>query len=400
MVRPRRADCFLRGCASVVVALLMLCAVAGAEAADKDSQAEADRAAELQKLRARIADLRRALDSVRSQQDAVRTELRTLERRIGSLVHSLKDLSAQLAERTSRLQRLRAERGQHSRELATQRSLLSSQVRAAYAVGRQEYLKLLLNQEDPAAAGRVFTYYDYFNRARSQRIAAVSETLQKLQAVERAIEQETSQLTRLRDRQQGDKAELEQAHSARAAVMAKLDREIRTGDQELARLLENERELEKVIAAINEVLADVPVELERGPNFAASRGQLTWPTRGAVDQLFGTRREKSRVIWNGVIINANEGHEVRAVSRGRVAFADWLRGYGLLMIIDHGNGYMTLYGHAQSLFKEAGDWVETDELIATVGRSGGRASAGLYFEIRHNGKPVNPVQWCRRGRRG
>ncbi len=389
-----------RWCISLGLAAVLSGAGVTAAKAETAPPSEAEKAAELKKLRARIADLRETLEAVRSQQDAVRTELRDLERRIGRLVHNLKELSAQLAERTARLQALRNEQRLRQGELATQRELLANQVRAAYAIGRQEYLKLLLNQEDPAAAGRVFTYYEYFNRARSTRIASVTETLNKLQSVQRAIEEETAQLTRLRDEQQRDKDDLQQAHRGRAAVMAKLDSEIRTGDQELARLLEDERELERVIAAITEALADVPVELERGASFAASRGKLTWPTGGPVEQLFGTRREKSRVTWNGVIINAVEGHEVRAVARGRVAFADWLRGYGLLLIIDHGNGYMTLYGHAQSLFKEAGDWVESDELIATVGRSGGRTAAGLYFEIRHNGKPVNPVQWCRRGRRG
>ncbi len=340
--------------------------------------------------------MRKELDTLRGQHDAARQALQQVEKAIGQRVRSLRDTAQQLTGVEKRLGTLHGEQTRLRAKLARQRALLARQVRAAFAIGRQEYLKLLLNQQDPAAMGRVMTYYDYFNRARAKRIRAALATLDQLHQVEADIQTQSATLQALQNRQQQDKQKLEASYKERARVVASLRAQLSSKGQQLARMVENEKHLDRLLRAINEALADIPADPGNRKPFPQLKGRLPSPTQGKIRDLYGHPR-LGTVNWKGAIIQAPEGRAVRAVSHGRVAFADWLRGYGLLMIIDHGNGYMTLYGHNQALYKETGDWVEPGDVIATVGDSGGANQAGLYFEIRHNGRPVDPGRWCRRG---
>ena len=351
--------------------------------------------AELEQLKKRIESLRDDLNTVKGQHDTARKELRATESRIGKLVQNLRHLRNQLKDQEQRLENLQRDRARLKKEVKQQRTLLADQISAAYVIGRQEYLKLLLNPEDPAVAGRVFTYYRYFNQARSTRIDNAMLGIQELAAVEDSIARETDKLRQLQKQKRRDRSALENTVRARKLVVAQLKTELMTKGAELDRLVENERDLEKLLNAIREMLADIPAEAGEQKSFASLKGRLSWPAMGRVEKLFGKKRGGGRVTWNGVIIHSAEGNNVRAVSRGRVAYADWLRGYGLLVIVDHGDGFMSLYGHNQSLYKETGDWVEAGEVLAAVGNSGGRETAGLYFEIRQNGRPSNPVKWCR-----
>lgn len=351
------------------------------------------KAAELARLRERIAQTQRQLQAMRGRHDAARAALRQTERRIGHLAKGLRRVHAQLAVKGRKLAHLRTKETKLQARLAEQRKLLAKQIRAAYAIGRQEYIKMLLNQQSPAALGRVVTYYDYFNRARTKRIHAALDTLEQLDTVKHAIIDARRKLRALQGRQRHDKRDLEATYHQRAAAVAHLDAQIHTKAQQLARMKHNEQALQTLLNALRDVLADIPAKPGNRKPFRDLKGQLAWPVRGHVERLFG-RRQLGQLRWNGVIIRAPEGRKVRAISHGRVAFADWLRGYGLLIIIDHGNGYMSLYGHNQSLYKETGDWVEPGDVIATVGDSGGQSKAGLYFEIRHDGRPVNPTRWC------
>ena len=266
--------------------------------------------------------------------------------------------------------------------------------------GRQEYLKLLLNQQDPAAVSRVMTYYDYFNKARTTRIDKAIQTITKLDQVKVKIENQRLVLNKLKQQQLAEKKQLEESYNERAVVVARLQQELNSKDKQLSQLLEDEQQIQKLLQAIREVMPELLKVPGEAQPFAKLRGKLKWPAQGKIQNIFGKKRKASRVSWNGIVIKAPEGRNVHAVARGRVAYADWLRGYGLLLIIDHGDGYMSLYGHNQSLFKETGDWVEAGEEIASVGNSGGQQQSGLYFEIRHNGKPTNPGKWCRKQRRG
>ena len=356
---------------------------------------------ELKALRERISALQGELETARGKQDHERQRLRETETQIGNLHRDRKRIERSLVDHQARLDELEREREAQARAVATQRHELANQVRAAYAMGRQEQLKIVLNQEDPARLGRVLGYYGYFNRARLERIGAIETALTRLQDVEAEVLAERSRLDALRQRHDTSAKALETERRARSALLAVLTGRIQDQDRELARHRADEARLARLLDSLQQALDEVPVvEVERTP-FAKRRGGLGWPATGGFSVRYGQSRGVGGVRWQGVVINATEGRDVHAVSHGRVAFADWLRGYGLLMILDHGDGYMTLYGYNQALNKEVGDWVEEGEAIASVGRSGGNAQAGLYFEIRHRGRPINPARWCRanKGRR-
>ncbi len=358
----------------------------------------ATKAGELARLQSRINSIVAERNKVRSHYDEVQQALRSTERKIGGYVQELEQLKRQLRKQDRQLQKLIKQQQQLQRLVENQRELLGEQIRAAYMIGRQEYLKMLLNQQDPAAMGRTMGYYKYFNQARQAHIEQALQSIAKLEAVSRRLEQEKRVLQAMRDEQKAKKQVLEKTNRQRAQLVAQLGKEIHTKEEQIKQLRQNEQQLKAVLEAIEDSLADIlPAEQPR--NFAAYKGRLIWPARGKVDNRYGKSRHKGRLKWKGVMIHAREGHTVHAVSRGRVAYADWLRGYGMLVILDHGDGYMSLYGHNQSLLKEVGDWVEADEAIANVGNSGGQESAGLYFEIRHNGHPANPASWCGQRRR-
>jgi septal ring factor EnvC (AmiA/AmiB activator) len=281
---------------------------------------------------------------------------------------------------------------------------LAQQIRAAYTIGQQEYVKILLNQQDPAAVSRTLTYYDYFNRARLTRIKSIDTSLAELQKLEEKIQAKTAKLERNQQEQSSEKTQLENTRSQRANVLARLHQQILAKGERLSLMQEDERRLQRLLDSLATAPADdaqTPADSELATEgtehtpFRTLRGRLQWPSRGKLTTRYGSARKIGKLKWQGVTIRAPEGTEVRAISHGRVAFSDWLRGFGLLTIIDHGDGYMSLYGGNQSLFKEVGDWVEAGEVIAGVGNSGGRKNSALYFEIRHNGKPTNPLKWCR-----
>lgn len=381
-------------CVAALAALLLALPPLVASA-EPDAERETKKA-ELKRLRDRIDALRGDLAKVRGEHDTLRDELRSSEQRIASLARNLKQLDEQLREQGRKLAGLRDEQRTLTRQVADQRRHLGGQVRAAYAIGRQEQLKILLNQEDPARLGRMLTYYDYLNRARTERIAALLVTLDRLAVVERAIADETRTLDGLRDRQLAEKANLEEGRRSREQVLAKLRKELASKDRRLKRMLADEQELKALIEALAQALSDIPADLGGGEPFGKLRGRLRWPTDGKLLVSYGAPRSVGDLRWQGVLIGGREGQAVRAVSHGRIAFADWLRGYGLIVIIDHDDGYMSLYGHNQAAYKEVGDWVQAGEVIATVGNTGGQERAGLYFEIRHNGRPTDPIRWCRR----
>lgn len=395
------------GCASrqfVIVGLLLLWPLltpaagvihripAGAASPDATAQSKE---AQLAQLRQRIAALQDDLNRVHSRYDALRNDLRNAEEAIGRIAGTLHELNAELATQKRKLAALEKKRTDLENSVAVQRRLLSEQIRAAYAMGRQEYLKILLNQQEPATLGRVITYYDYLNRARSARITALLDAMKQLDVVRQQIETESVRLATLRDQQRQQKADLEQNQAARTRLMARLKQDMSSKSERLQHMLSDEKELESLVSSLAQALEDIPAEPGNHRPFGKLKGRLPWPLRGAIIDHYG-RRRVGNLRWQGVLIAAKEGQPVRAVSYGRVAFADWLRGYGMLLIIDHGDGYMTLYGHNQTLYKEVGDWVEAGDVIATAGVSGGDNTSALYFEIRRNGKPTDPSKWCRR----
>ena len=363
------------------------------------NEQRADNAKQLNQLRQQIKRLQQELDKTRSQHDQVSSKLKEIETYIGKHVQELKHIRQRMSQQDRRLSQLTSEKGSLDQALSQQQRLLGRQVRLAYMMGQQPWIKLLLNQDQAAVAGRTMTYYRYFSESRSKQINDTTRALEQVNRIKLTIAQEQERLQGLKQEHRDKKQQLENASKNKSLVLAKLSTELKDQRQTLQRLRKDEKQLQHLLNTIQQVMPDELTIRQNQQQFSALKGQLNWPVAGKVEALFGHTRENTNIRWNGVVINAKEGRQVRAVSHGRVAYADWLRGYGLLLIIDHGHGYMSLYGHNQSLFKETGDWVEANEIIATVGNSGGQQHSGLYFEIRYQGKPTNPVHWCRKRRR-
>jgi septal ring factor EnvC (AmiA/AmiB activator) len=349
---------------------------------------------ELTQVRSRIEAVQKKLADDRARESALAEHLQKVEKQIGKVNSALRDTETRVRQTEKTLQDLRTRQAQQSRELALLGEQMSQQIRAAYALGRQERLKLWLSQEDPAAVGRVLVYHQYLTRARAARIDAVTEQLARLAETEAAIAEETRQLGALRSRSAAELAALRERQAERRRVLDRLRTDIRGQDSELANHKKNERRLEQLVSELQAALDDIPRSSVPHTAFDKLRNKLPWPVKGRLTARYGERRSVGNLTWRGVFIETAGGTDVRAVSHGRVAFADWLRGFGLLLIIDHGDGYMSLYGHNQALYKAVGEWVETGDVVAAAGDSGGMDRTGLYFELRHRGQTVNPLKWC------
>ena len=241
--------------------------------------------------------------------------------------------------------------------------------------------------------GRLMVYYRYLNDHRAQSIAGIVEQIATLDRLRLEIAAEEDRLAGLASERYDELSTLDAAQESRRALLAELGEELAAQGREVERLARQEKDLTRLIAELASILSDYPIASEEP--FSALEGRLTWPVAGALLHDFGQPRAGG-LKWNGVVLGAPRGHEVRAVYHGRVAFADWLAGMGLLVIVDHGEGFMTLYGYNETILKNAGDWVAPGDVIATVGESGGQSEAGLYFELRRGTQPVNPRRWVTR----
>ncbi|AAN70622.1 MULTISPECIES: murein hydrolase activator EnvC family protein [Pseudomonas] len=410
---------------------------------------------QLDATRQDIAELKKTLSKLQEEKAGVQKDLKATETDIGNLEKQVEALQQELKKTEGELERLDTEKKKLQSARVEQQRLIAIQARSAYQNnGREEYLKLLLNQQNPEKFARTLTYYDYLSKARLEQLRTFNETLRQLANVEQEIssqqQQQLAQRTDLDSRRQA----LETERAKRQQVLAKLNSDVKDRDQKLQAREQDQADLAKVLKTIEETLARQAREAEEarkkallaqqeaekrrqqealaaaaardrarepaepveppkkarttlgpmvssdganyGGAFSAARGKLPWPVNGRLLARFGDARgSDARAKWDGVMISANPGTQVRAVHGGRVVFADWLRGAGLLVILDHGNGYLSLYGHNQSLLKNAGDIVKAGEAISTVGDSGGQDAAGLYFAIRQQGRPTDPSQWCR-----
>lgn len=360
------------------------------EAADDPQQANT----ELAKLRERMGTLQQQLQASRTQESTLARQVREVEQRIGRLSTSLRTVKKQLRDGESRLNELQDSYAKTNSDLEAERQLLARQLRAAYMLGRQEQVKLLLNQEDPARFGRALTYYRYLNQARLTRIGKVEIMLHQLDQLQQDIGAQREALTQTESQQRAEMVELDQERLGREALLSKLQTEIRDQGGQLAQMQKDEKRLEKLLKDLQHALADLAPGGGQHQPFAKLKQKLPWPVSGQLVAGFGDAREVGNLRWRGAFIAAPASREVHAVARGRVVFADWLRGFGLLVIIDHGDNYMTLYGHNQALFKQVGEWVAPGDVVASVGDTGGMARTGVYFELRHKGEPINPAKWC------
>ncbi|QXH36146.1 murein hydrolase activator EnvC family protein [Pseudomonas muyukensis] len=427
-----------------LILLALSCLLTPAFAADERAQTQQ----QLDATRQDIAELKKMLGKLQEEKAGVQKDLKSTETDIGNLEKQVEALQKELKKTEGELERLDHEKKKLQSARVEQQRLIAIQARSAYQNnGREEYLKLLLNQQNPEKFARTLTYYDYLSQARLEQLRAFNETLRQLANVEQDIGRQQEQLLSQRADLDNRRQALVAERDKRQQVLAKLNTDMKARDQKLQSREQDQADLSKVLKTIEETLARQAREAEEarqrallarqeeeqrrkaqalaaardnapeeapkkarttlgpvvssdgasyGGAFSAARGKLPWPVNGRLLARFGDARgSDARAKWDGVMIGASAGTQVRAVHGGRVVFADWLRGAGLLVILDHGNGYLSLYGHNQSLLKSAGDIVKAGEAISTVGDSGGQDSAGLYFAIRQQGRPSDPAQWCR-----
>ena len=363
----------------------------GAAVAQDSNPAKAE--AELKAVRTQIDKVRAEMEKDAGRRDKLTKEIEESEKTVGAARGALEELRRQRAEHNARRNALTAERQSEEAELARDRGALAGQIRAAHMIGQQEPLKLLLNQRDPAETGRVLVYYQYFGRARAAQIAAIDAHLAELAKLDAELAVEEERLAALEAQQRGEVSRLQAARERRGKALVTLESESKNRAKELERLREQQGGLEKLVRELRRALE----RIEKFPTdskdaFAKLRGKLAWPVAGRLVASFGQVRAGG-VKWDGMLVTGTQGSPVRAVYHGRVVYADWLSGLGLLTIIDHGDGYLSLYGHNERLYKEVGEKVTAGDTIATLGDSGGRPRPELYFEIRKAGKPVDPRPW-------
>ncbi len=356
-----------------------------------------DRAArehQLRELRQQIEKLAQAIDVKEDSKSRYIRQLKSIERDIGEVNRKIRALDGRITAQKKELGELRATRLAAQRKLSREADILAEQVYVAFTLGREEKVKLLFSQRDPARLQRNLVYYQYFSDARAELIGQVRQNIDRIIETENLIREARRDLEKSQRALESQQASLRRDLGKRRNIIASLDSQLEKQGGELARLRDEAAQLQDLIDSIQQILDDAPEDEITREAFAALQGKLAWPVDGKLRRLYGRRKPRSDLRWQGVVIEAENGSDVRAVSHGRVAFADWLRGFGNLIIIDHGDAYLSLYGHNESLFKAAGDWVEAGEVIASVGASGGQPRPALYFEIRKRGKPQNPTAWC------
>ena len=350
--------------------------------------------AELKQTEADIARLKKLLGSLQQEMSGLEKQLKASESAIGRLREESIRIEQQVDAGEARLKDLQRQARELQQALEEQQEQIARQVRAAYKAGRQDYLKMLLNQDDPARMARMLRYYGDFNRARMDEINRYNQTIEQIRDASAQIAEQQGILQRDREALAERRIALESERDKRGSILAGLQSQSRDQQQEVRRREAERAELAALIKKLDEAITSIPTPAGSLP-FAQARGKLPLPVAGRIGARFGSQRgSDARLKWDGLLINAAEGARVHAVHGGRVVFADWLRGSGLLLILDHGDGYLSLYGHNQSLLREVGSWVQPGDAIATVGSSGGLSESALYFSIRHRGQPLDPAAWC------
>jgi septal ring factor EnvC (AmiA/AmiB activator) len=351
--------------------------------------------ADLAKLQKDISLLKSSLEEYKGQRAQFKKALKRSELAIGKIGRKISAIKGQIARQQKLLENLKQRQKKLQQESNKQQTLIAQQIRIAYQLGRQKKIKVILNQEDPAKVNRAITYLDYFNKARISLMTEFAATITELNSIEPTIIEEKSRL----EDSQGDLdkqyASLEQERSVREDAIAALNATITTKGAQLSDAEKERTRLEKLLKAVAEAVANLKLPADY-KDFAERKGQMKWPVLGRISNSFGTPRTQGGMRWQGVTLKAKAGNNVRAIHHGRIVFADWFGSSGLLIIVDHGEDYMSLYAHNESLLRETGDWVRAGEPLATVGVSGGQMEPALYFEIRHNGKAINPKYWIKK----
>jgi septal ring factor EnvC (AmiA/AmiB activator) len=347
--------------------------------------------AELKQIRGRIDSIRRSIHAEAERRDALSTQVRNADIAIQSARERLAAVRERRVATETRLKELKAEQVRTERRIDAEREALAGELQVAYINGRQEQLKLVLNQGDPAQLSRMMAYYGYFSRMRATRITAINEHLEHLDLLAENIAAETQKLKQLEAENAREVQALAGARERRAQTLAQVQSRLKTRNEELGKLQRDARALEQLIDELRRAIAEFPDWAEQP--FQRLKGKLPWPVKGRLLARYGQTRAGGPLTWQGVVIGAQRGSQVRAVTHGRVVYADWLPGLGMLVVLDHGGGYMTLYGHNEQIYRRVGDRVRPGDPLAAVGEVAGVGRPGLYLEIRRGKQTVNPGEW-------
>ena len=367
---------------TILLAMLLLAGAAHATQQD-----------DLAKLRKRIASLQQDFEKTNESKSEAADSLRESDRAISNSNRRLHELAQEQQAANRELGQLQQRAAAMDKELQGQQVMLGRLLYQQYLDGgEQEYLKLLLNNDDPNQVAREYRYYEYIARDRAATLKSLRAGLIKLQAVTDQARQKSEEVAALRAEEQTQRKTLEQDKHARQQMLSKIALQLKQQRREIGRLQHNENRLSQLVEKLTQVVPDTP---PASISFKALKGKMALPVRGRVRNQFGTRRPESTMAWTGWFVRAAANQPVKAVAAGQVVYADWLRGFGNLLIIDHGHGYMSLYGNNETLYKQVGDSLRGGDIIATVGSSGGNEESGLYFELRFEGKPFDPNKWVR-----
>ncbi|MBI4808341.1 MAG: peptidoglycan DD-metalloendopeptidase family protein [Nitrosomonadales bacterium] len=355
--------------------------------------AHATKQDDLEKLRKRIAALQLDVEKTSESRSEAADELRESERAISDSNRTLHELAQRQQQANRELAQLQQRAATLDRELQGQQVMLGRLLYQQYLDGgEQEYLKLLLNNDDPNQVARELRYYEYIARDRAATLKTLRSSLAKLQAVTDQARRKSDEIAAMRAEEQAQRRDLERDKRARQQMLQKIALQLKQQRREMGRLQKNENRLSQLVEKLAHVLPSAPGSTP----FRSLKGKLALPVKGKLRNQYGTRRPESTLLWTGWFLRAPANQPIKAVAAGRVVYADWLRGFGNLLIIDHGNGYMSLYGNNETLYKQVGDTLRGEDIIAAVGSSGGNEDSGLYFELRFEGKPFDPKPWVRK----
>ncbi|MCL1098966.1 murein hydrolase activator EnvC family protein [Shewanella gelidii] len=374
--------------ASIVAGFLLLSIMLSFAVQGKSLE---ERRSALKSIQAQISQQRQALNDTSKQRKKLLSLLKHDEQAIAKAAKKINQLKGQLAASKKKLQQLNQESLRLEKLEASQQKTLAKQLSSAYLAGNHDYTKMLLNQQNPSTIERMLTYYQYLNKARMKALTQLKETQSDIKAVTQSTIETQNKLNAAVLEQQKQAKKLSDEKAQRQKTQVQLQRTLTSKNEALEQLQIEEASLKRIVKQALESAKDNPQLV----GLSSYRGKLAWPTRGRIRNSFGSSRS-GRVKWKGISMSAPEGQNVYAIADGKVIYADWLKGFGMVIVIDHGRGYMSLYGHAQALLRSSGDIVRKREPIALVGLSGGLSHPSLYFEIRHKGQAVDPAKYCRR----
>ena len=367
----------------LLIVVTLLCFTLTANADDNQKK--------LEDLKKTIAELQRSLSAQNKEKTELEISLKAVEVEASNLSANIRSLHVKITREEAELKDKAAEKHELEQSINQQSDAIIEQLRSAHKLGDQEPVKLLLNQEDPKKMARMFKYYDYLLSARAEKIDEYSANVDKLSKIIQSINKNKLELIASNKALSLKNKALKLRITDRANTLKKLQLALADDAKRLNKLQTQRSNLEDILNAVEEAVADLVLPTNSQP-FASRRGKLSWPATGKLLKRYGSRRS-GPMRWKGWLIDDKAGAPVKAIHQGRVVFSNYLRGFGLLLILDHGDGYMTLYGHNQELLKDTGDWVQSNEQIARVGNTGGLTRSALYFEVRSQGKPANPKLW-------